>query len=230
MESAAAAPGRLHVKGRRRNFVVLPDVDVWSDRPPNLKTTHTFTHTHTGANTGRRRGDRTQIGTRTSRHRRRTRRPSPIAPRHPTHHISRTSAVNAPAPSLAQPARLPDRQPARSRPPAARLGVHGDGRRMAPWRHAPGIAHEVSELVTYGFLYHVMRITSGATADSADSAGPPSLHVTQTRTLQRSSVGPSQRRVGRVAPVLECCTCTQATARQSERYPAAPWQGSCAAV
>ena len=64
-----------------------------------------------------------------------------IASHHLTQHISR---VNAPAPSLAQPARHPDRQPARSRTPAARLGVHADGRDGG--MHL--VAHEVSKLVS----------------------------------------------------------------------------------
>ena len=50
----------------------LPALAVCTDAPTvrNLTTTHTFTHAP-GPNTGRRRGDRTQTGTRTSRHHRR---------------------------------------------------------------------------------------------------------------------------------------------------------------
>ena len=64
--------GTEHRETPRRSH---PDRDAHkqasqTDHATNLKTTHTFTHTP-GPNTGRRRGDRTQTGTRTSRHHRR---------------------------------------------------------------------------------------------------------------------------------------------------------------
>ena len=99
-----------------------------AEATPQISQRHTPSHTHRDRTPGERRGDRAQTGTRTSRHLRRQRRRSPLHRMAPA--LTQGSAVNAPAPAPAQPARHPDRPSARARTPADHLGVHGDGSRQ----------------------------------------------------------------------------------------------------
>ena len=154
---------------------------------PQISPPHTPTHTHTPRpNTGRRRGDRTQTGTRTSRHHRRIT-------------LHRTTSPNTSRPST-HPRTIPRAARQTPRSPTSAISHAGRplrrARRRQGWRHAPGTAHEVSELGHVRQVLHPLGCTRCGGLSRMAARGTPmkEIRLRRWRAISLAMTAERERR------------------------------------